>query len=342
MNPDQQLPDGANPVGGWVGDANGSQSILGATCSTRLEDDERTAMSFEIRFDLSDGETLTVRTGRKYAQTRNGLMRSDNDAEARLDCYEPFFDFEVLETGERGYGVVEYSMNPPTPRFPLLMRAAYLVAPQELELRETPIPPPGPTGVALRVLACGICGSNLHGWRHPDLSVSASAEPEPGASGHEVAAVVDSIGAAVNTVAPGDLVVVEPNLTGACHRCDACGTGRYWFCHSRAPIPSWGFAQNMVIPERALFAMPDKVDPGTATLIEPLACGIHAIRSSSTSDQNHRIDGATVSVLGAGVAGLLAAAAAPPPRGRHGRRPSPPRPPSQGGAVTRRRRRGER
>jgi hypothetical protein len=44
-------------------------------------------------------------------------MRDENDAEARLDCHEPFFDFEVLETGERGYGVVEYSMNPPEPRY---------------------------------------------------------------------------------------------------------------------------------------------------------------------------------------------------------------------------------
>ncbi len=74
-------------------------------------------MSFHMTFELDDGSQLTVVTGRKHAQTRNGLMRGENDAEARLDCYEPFFDFEVLETGERGYGVVEYSMNPPLPRF---------------------------------------------------------------------------------------------------------------------------------------------------------------------------------------------------------------------------------
>jgi len=44
-------------------------------------------------------------------------VRDENDAEVRLDCYEPFFDFEVAETGERGYGVVEYSIHPPHPRF---------------------------------------------------------------------------------------------------------------------------------------------------------------------------------------------------------------------------------
>ena len=116
MNPDRHLPEGANPMGGWVGDADGSRPIVSASCVPRLEDDFRTAMSFDMRFDLGD-EQLTIATGRKHAQTRNGLMRDENDAEARLDCYEPFFDFEVLETGERGYGVVEYSINPPMPRF---------------------------------------------------------------------------------------------------------------------------------------------------------------------------------------------------------------------------------
>lgn len=117
MRPDQALPEGMPSVGGWVGDAAGSRPIVSASCVPRLEDDGRTAMSFAMQFDLSDGETLTVHTGRKHGQTRNGLMRSENDAEARLDCYEPFFDFHVLETGESGYGVVEYSINPPMPRY---------------------------------------------------------------------------------------------------------------------------------------------------------------------------------------------------------------------------------
>jgi hypothetical protein len=117
MSPDHPLPEGAPRVGGWVADESGSTPIVTATCEPRFEDDFRTAMSFVFRFELADGEKLTVVTGRKHAHTRNGLMRDDNDAEARLDCYEPFFDFEVVETGERGYGVVEYSMNPPIPRF---------------------------------------------------------------------------------------------------------------------------------------------------------------------------------------------------------------------------------
>jgi hypothetical protein len=82
----------------------------------RPEGDGRTAMSFAMTFELLDGETLTVHTGRKHGQTRSELMRDENDAEVRLDCHKPFFDFEVLETGEGGYGAVEYSINPPFPR----------------------------------------------------------------------------------------------------------------------------------------------------------------------------------------------------------------------------------
>lgn len=117
ISPTHPLPEGAPRSGGWVADADGSRPIRSATCEARFEDDYRTAMSFRMVFELLDGTILTVETGRKHAQTRNGLMRDENDAEARLDCYEPFFDFEVLETGERGYGVVEYSMNPPLPRY---------------------------------------------------------------------------------------------------------------------------------------------------------------------------------------------------------------------------------
>ena len=118
MNPDFDPPiPGAPRVGGFVSDARGSRPIRDAACTVRLEDDGRSAMSFRYRFVLPDGEVQHVRTGRKYAQTVNGLMRGENDAECTMDCLEGFFDFEVEETGERGYGCAEYSIMPPTPRW---------------------------------------------------------------------------------------------------------------------------------------------------------------------------------------------------------------------------------
>jgi hypothetical protein len=105
-------------VGGFLSDKNGSRAIRNAEClECRLELDGRSAMSFRYKFTLPDGDIIHVRTGRKYAQTVNGLMRGENDAECLLDCYEGFFDFEVEETGERGYGVAEYSIEPAFPRW---------------------------------------------------------------------------------------------------------------------------------------------------------------------------------------------------------------------------------
>lgn len=118
MNPDFEAPIAGSPrVGGFLSDGKGSRPIRDCTCEVRLEDDGRSAMSFRYRFTLPDGEVIHVRTGRKYAQTVNGLMRGENDAECTMDCHEGFFDFEVEETGERGYGCAEYSIMPPSPRW---------------------------------------------------------------------------------------------------------------------------------------------------------------------------------------------------------------------------------
>jgi hypothetical protein len=118
MNPDFRLPNPEAPrFGGFLSDKNGSRPIKGASCQIRTEDDGRTAMSFRYEFTLPDGEVIHVRTNRKYAHTVNGLMRGENDAECRLDCYESFFDFEVEESGEKGYGCAEYSINPPLSRW---------------------------------------------------------------------------------------------------------------------------------------------------------------------------------------------------------------------------------
>jgi len=108
--------EGELPFGGFVSDASGSRPILGASAEVLFEDDCRTAMAFRYALTMPDGEVIHVRTGRKYGGVKL-WDRAENDLENRLDCYEPFFDFEVEETGERGYGVGEYSVNPPWPRW---------------------------------------------------------------------------------------------------------------------------------------------------------------------------------------------------------------------------------
>ena len=104
------------PVGGFVSTVQGSRPIRNATAEVLFADDHRTAAGFRYELTMPDGEVIHVRTGRKYGQVKL-WDRGENDLENRLDCYEPFFDFEIEETGERGYGVSEYSVGPPTPRW---------------------------------------------------------------------------------------------------------------------------------------------------------------------------------------------------------------------------------
>ncbi|MBM4267073.1 MAG: hypothetical protein FJ144_10730 [Deltaproteobacteria bacterium] len=110
------LPPGERPVGGFCSTAEGSRAILDASAEILTEDDRRVAAAFRYRIVLPDRQVVHVRTGRKHGQVKL-WDRGENDLENRLDCYEPFFDFEVEETGERGYGVAEYSIQPPRPRW---------------------------------------------------------------------------------------------------------------------------------------------------------------------------------------------------------------------------------
>ncbi|HJP41276.1 MAG TPA: hypothetical protein QGF35_06170 [Dehalococcoidia bacterium] len=105
-----------SPVGGFLSTKDGSKAILNATAEILREDDRRSATGFRYEITLPDNEVIHVRTGRKYGMVKL-WDRAENELENRLDCYEPFFDFELEETGERGYGVAEYSINPPSPRW---------------------------------------------------------------------------------------------------------------------------------------------------------------------------------------------------------------------------------
>ena len=182
------------------------------------------------------------------------------------------------------------------------MKSAFLTGAREFSVRETELRSLGDDEVLVRVVGCGICGSDLHGWSDPELTIVAGDGPLPGFSGHEI--VAEPIDA------PGSLVVVEPNRLTACGECDVCVGGAAWFCRNRAPLPAFGFSEQMVVPASALFRLPDGADELPATLVEPLACAVHTIRFSHSADDSGRIDGAKVAVLGSGVTGILMVAAA--------------------------------
>ncbi|MEU9823091.1 zinc-binding dehydrogenase [Pseudonocardia alni] len=183
---------------------------------------------------------------------------------------------------------------------PDTMRRVFVRAADDVAVESVPRPEPGPGELLLRTTVVGICGSDTHAahGRHPFIAL-------PYAPGHEVVGRVAAVGAGVTGPAPGDRVVVEPNL--ACGSCRPCREGRYNICERLEVFgcqTEGGLADFCVVPADRVHLLPDGLDDDTAALIEPFATPIRAVRGAGD------LTGGTVVVLGAGPIGLLVAAAA--------------------------------
>ena len=186
------------------------------------------------------------------------------------------------------------------------MRAAFLDGAEEITVREAPRYRPEGHLVEIDVIACGICGSDLHGWRRPDLTIRRGEPSIPGMAGHEVVAWAPRADGGRG----GRRVVLEPNLAGNCGKCPACLSGKARFCSDRAVLRSWGFSERMSVNASSLFDVPDGMADELASLTEPLACAVHAYRASHTyAAQDGTLAGRKIAVIGAGAIGLLAIAA---------------------------------
>lgn len=178
------------------------------------------------------------------------------------------------------------------------MQAAFFAGKERLELREVPVPQPGPGEVLLDIRVCGICGSDLHQF--------AGRWPQPAfVPGHEISGEIIAVGTDVAGWSTGDRVCVEPFLY--CGACCYCMAGRYYQCPQMGFLTltaDGAFAEKMVCPAYALYRLPGNVDFATGALAEPLAVGVHAVRVVG-------VDGADEAfILGAGTIGLMVAAAA--------------------------------
>ncbi|MEV0384259.1 alcohol dehydrogenase catalytic domain-containing protein [Nonomuraea sp. NPDC050643] len=115
----------------------------------------------------------------------------------------------------------------------MLMRAAVLTDfHSPMELREVEIDDPGAGEVRVRIKASGVCGSDLKAIDGKSPVVSRL----PFILGHESAGVVESVGAGVTTVGPGDHVIIS--MSGPCGRCRQCGEGRFHLCSGPARLPA--------------------------------------------------------------------------------------------------------
>lgn len=178
------------------------------------------------------------------------------------------------------------------------MRALVARGPGSLALERIPIPEPGAGEVRIRVLACGLCGSDLH-LHHLGIY-------KPGITpGHEIAGVVDAATPGVENVAVGDAVAVEP-LRG-CGRCRMCRQGRVSICPEVEIYGvgcNGGFAEYVTVPAIRAFRLPGGLPAPVAALAEPAAVVIHGLRMGGFEPDQRLL------ILGAGALGLMAIVAA--------------------------------
>jgi 2-desacetyl-2-hydroxyethyl bacteriochlorophyllide A dehydrogenase len=171
-----------------------------------------------------------------------------------------------------------------------------VVYPGRIAVETTEIPAPGPNEALVRTLVSGVCGSDLHAahGRHPFV-------PLPYRPGHEVVGVIEAAGSDVGTFAPGQRVIVEPDLP--CWTCKMCISGRENLCEKLqffgCGYAQGGMADYFTLAVNRLHLVPDALDDHTAALIEPLSTPVHAVRLAGD------VAGRSVAVLGAGTIGLL-------------------------------------
>ncbi len=179
------------------------------------------------------------------------------------------------------------------------MRAAVLVAPRQIELRDVPEPTVGPDDVLVAPRAIGICGSDMHLYRHGRIGTSVVERPL--ILGHEPAGEVVAVGDRVQGLAPGDRVILEPGI--ACGACFWCHRGGYNLCPNvrflGIPPSDGAMADRVAVPSRFVHRMPDGMGWSDGAMIEPFAIGLQAVKSAGVAT------GDAVVILGAGPIGLM-------------------------------------
>ena len=180
------------------------------------------------------------------------------------------------------------------------MKALLLTAHGTFELTEMDAPTMAADEVLVRVRACGVCGSDVHGYRG-----ATGRRIPPLVMGHEAAGVVERIGDAVTRFAPGDRVTFDSTVF--CGQCEFCRRGDVNLCDARVVLGvscaeyrrHGAFAEYVSIPDRILHRLPDAIPFEHAALVEAVAVAVHAVGRRPPSPEDR------VVVLGCGTIGLL-------------------------------------
>jgi L-iditol 2-dehydrogenase len=180
------------------------------------------------------------------------------------------------------------------------MRALLLSEYKHLEVTDLPTPIPGPEDVLVRVAACGICGSDVHGY-----DGSSGRRIPPVVMGHEAAGVVEAVGSVVHGFEVGDRVTFDSTVY--CGVCEFCLRGEMNLCDNRQVVGvsceeyrrAGAFAEYVVVPGRILYRLPEELSFAEAAMLEAVSVALHGVRVAELKG------GETTLVIGAGMIGLL-------------------------------------
>jgi L-iditol 2-dehydrogenase len=180
------------------------------------------------------------------------------------------------------------------------MKALLLSKYKHLEIADLPTPAPTSDEVLIRVAACGICGSDVHGY-----DGASGRRVPPIVMGHEAAGQIAAVGKNVNGLAEGDRVTFDSTVY--CGACPHCLRGNINLCDNRQVLGvscgdyrrAGAFAEYVVVPARIVYRLPDQLSFTEAAMLEAVSVALHAVAVTQMRPDD------TALVIGAGMIGLL-------------------------------------
>ena len=180
------------------------------------------------------------------------------------------------------------------------MKALTLTAASTFTYGDVPIPKPGPDEVLIRIAACGICGSDIHG-----MDGRSGRRKPPIIMGHEAAGTIEAVGGNVQTWSPGQRVTFDSTVF--CGDCRYCQEGKVNLCDSRQVMGvscdefhrNGAFAEYVTAPARILHLLPENLPFEEAAFAEPVGVALHAVSRAKVDSSTKAL------VVGTGLIGLL-------------------------------------
>lgn len=180
------------------------------------------------------------------------------------------------------------------------MEALVLNEVRSLSMQDVPKPAPSEHEVLIQVKACGICGSDVHGY-----DGSTGRRIPPLIMGHEASGVVTEVGSAVTKFKAGDRVTFDSTVS--CGHCHYCLQGDVNLCDNRQILGvscnefkrNGAFAEYVVVPDHITYLLPDSFPFEKAALIEAVSIAVHAAKITDVKPGSRAV------VIGAGMIGLL-------------------------------------